>query len=247
MKKYLIVSGDSWTDKNFKSDIHRNLDTSYRKWPQILADKLDLDVINLGKSGQGNEYIFSSLVDRIVDIPRDRIGLVYAAWSKTERRDFSEDSPGGTTTRWYSKRYDNVGDQSYFIMKSHRYYYALQEICKSLNIPYRQCQMISQWEHFYREVNNDPEHMMGHLSHIDKNVIIRKITKSPYYNKIDPKYFVGWPGTPQVETSPGEYAGYAIQDQTNPFRLTELQVSEKDNHPNAEGHRLIAEYLYENL
>ena len=90
MKKILLVSGDSWTDKSFISDFHPNLDTSWPKWPEMLAKKLDMDCVNLGKMGAGNEYIFSSLLDEIVSL--DNIGLVIAAWSpciKSSRRRYN--------------------------------------------------------------------------------------------------------------------------------------------------------------
>ena len=58
MKKILLVSGCSFTDKNFYSGVHPEMDTSYPKWPELLAKKLDMDCINLGQNGAGNEYIY---------------------------------------------------------------------------------------------------------------------------------------------------------------------------------------------
>ena len=37
MKKTLLVSGDSYTDPNWLSEFHPELDTSWPKWPEILA------------------------------------------------------------------------------------------------------------------------------------------------------------------------------------------------------------------
>jgi len=42
MKKILLVSGDSFSDKNFSTMIHPELDTSWPKWPELLADKLNM-------------------------------------------------------------------------------------------------------------------------------------------------------------------------------------------------------------
>mgnify|MGYP007000298305 len=56
MKKILLASGCSFTDKNWISDFHPEIDTSFPKWPELLAKKLDMECINLGKSGSGNEF-----------------------------------------------------------------------------------------------------------------------------------------------------------------------------------------------
>ncbi len=49
MKKYLIVSGCSWGDPNFISIEHPDMDTSWKMWPEILAEKFDMQLINLFK------------------------------------------------------------------------------------------------------------------------------------------------------------------------------------------------------
>ena len=88
MKKYLIVSGCSWGDPNFISAEHPDMDTSWKMWPEILAEKLDMKLINLCKSGQGQEYIYSTLIDKLQTIPISQIGLMIAAWSTAPRRDY---------------------------------------------------------------------------------------------------------------------------------------------------------------
>ena len=82
MKKILIVSGDSFSDKDFRTFIHPELDTSWPKWPELLAKKLDMECINLAKSGAGNDYIYESLLETIQDTDKNRIGLVIAGWSQ---------------------------------------------------------------------------------------------------------------------------------------------------------------------
>ena len=46
MKKILLVSGDSYTDKKFTSIHHPDIDCDWPKWPEVLAKKLDMDCIN---------------------------------------------------------------------------------------------------------------------------------------------------------------------------------------------------------
>ena len=54
MRKILLVSGCSNTDKDFYSELHPDMDCSWPKWPELLAKKLDMDCVNLAKSGAGN-------------------------------------------------------------------------------------------------------------------------------------------------------------------------------------------------
>ena len=89
MKKILIASGCSYTDNQFRSASHPEMDTSWPKWPEIVAKELDMICINLGRSGSGNEYIYSSLHDIILRVKdKSKIGLVIAGWSQCFRHDF---------------------------------------------------------------------------------------------------------------------------------------------------------------
>ena len=92
MEKLLICSGDSFTDPHYRSISHPEIDTSWPKWPEVLAKKLDMRLINLGRSGSGNEYIYSSIQDTIESIEdKSQIGLVIAGWSQCFRIDFEKD------------------------------------------------------------------------------------------------------------------------------------------------------------
>src|SRR6056300_1713464 len=108
MKKKLIVSGCSYTDKDFESMSAPDYDCSFPKWPELLAKKLDMDCVNLGASGAGNEYIYSSLLDYITNPQKDvnRIGLVISAWTQCQRRDYQR----GIMGRWLNRRLDVDGD-----------------------------------------------------------------------------------------------------------------------------------------
>ena len=75
MKKILIASGCSFTEKNFISTFHPEMDCTWDKWPELLAQKLNMDCINLGSRGAGNEYIYNSIVQRLLKIKKNRVGL----------------------------------------------------------------------------------------------------------------------------------------------------------------------------
>ena len=63
MKKILLASGCSMTDSNYVSETNPEIDCSWPKWPELIAKKLDMECINLGRNGAGNEYIYSSLLE----------------------------------------------------------------------------------------------------------------------------------------------------------------------------------------
>ena len=225
MKKKLIVSGCSWGDQIFFSAFHPDMDCDWPKWPEMLAEKLGMECVNLCKCGAGQEYIYSSISDYIQQTPKEEIGLVIAAWSTAPRSCFQ------VQNKWSNDRKDMRGDIAYWTERSIRYQYAFQNLMEQTQLPYLHFQMIS----LYR----------GHLwelrKKIDKNKVeeLRKsvldtIKNTPY--KFNDK-FINWPGD-------DELGGYTLE-----FGVLkeEHKISELDRHPNAKGQQKIAEFLYDRL
>ena len=90
-KKVLVCIGDSWTDDNFNSSVYPDMDTNWPKWPKHLADMLDMEVLNLGTCGSGNQQIFNKAVD--ATNYADNIGGVVCMWSEPDRIDFEVHDP----------------------------------------------------------------------------------------------------------------------------------------------------------
>ncbi len=157
-KKILLVSGCSWGDKNWQSLIHPDLDVFWLKWPELLADKLDMKVVNLCRSGAGQEYIYSSLLDKLTDnwYMKD-VGLVVAAWSTAPRRDYISTAYGVENKQWTNESMINEplltakGCIEHWIEKSLRYYYTFQNVCENLNVPFRQVQMVNLYQGYLWE------------------------------------------------------------------------------------------------
>ena len=99
MKKILLASGCSMTDSNYVSETNPEIDCSWPKWPELIAKKLDMECINLGRNGAGNEYIYSSLLEKILE-KKDQIGLVMVGWTQCQRKDYQE------WNIWKEKRFD---------------------------------------------------------------------------------------------------------------------------------------------
>jgi hypothetical protein len=238
MKKILLASGCSFTDKNFISDFHPDMDTNWPMWPELLAKKLDMDCINLGQSGAGNEYIYFTLLDQIVK--RDNIGLVIAGWTQSQRKDWCRKGRWNNNSDSCNETINTYGnnDMYAYVDKSLRYYYSLQQVCKSKKIPLKQFQML----HLFRGYTYDP--LTGHqeLKIEERKELLKSIHDSPYFNLID-NDFLGWP----TDSSLG---GYNIkQEVLNGYTKEALKnnVSKRDSHPNAKGQEMIAEFLYARL
>jgi hypothetical protein len=244
MKKILLVSGCSFTDPDWWSEFHPEMDTSWPKWPEILAKKLDMDCVNLGLSGAGNEYIYSSLLDYITNPQKDvsKIGLVIPAWTQCQRRDYQR----GLNGRWLNRRLDVDGDIFGWINKSLKYMLSLQLVCERYNLPYKQFQMLNLYRDFMsgltvsdHEVKTGkyPEgHKLDYPGNFnrDEKKIVNIITN--YEDRLDTKNFIGWPFM-------NNFGGYSFVYKY----LFDYYVSESDSHPNKEGQELIAEKLYDRL
>ena len=57
------------------------MDFDFPKWPEYVGKHLGMEVINLARGGAGNEFIYSSIQDVIMQIPKEEIGFVIAGWS----------------------------------------------------------------------------------------------------------------------------------------------------------------------
>ncbi len=230
MKKLLIVSGCSWSNVNFISELHPKLDTSWPKWHELLAEMLDMELVSLGQSGAGQEYIFNSIVEYITKInDKNRIGLVIAAWSRSPRRDYQVDS------HWTNDRWDKCGDAYYMVNKSLRYFYQFQIFCERFELPYKQIHMldstrIKDWER------------PGDLYYqpISRKKIDLTIGTSPLFNKINEDKFIGWPLIKEI-------GGYALDQKVIYDKKEKYRISEIDFHPNKKGNETLASYIYANL
>ena len=272
MKKILLASGCSMTDSNYVSETSPEIDCSWPKWPELTAKKLDMECINLARNGAGNEYIYSSLLEKILE-KKDQIGLVMVAWSQCQRKDYQE------WNRWKQTRVDPDGDVFGWIRKTLRYMISLQLVCENYNIPYKQFQMINLFEGWtnglyktdvqLKRNRNDPNYEFQYRYPGDKYKDRIKLNKilMEYEPYINVKNFIGWPTT-------GALGGYNIEEKTmqktkkelaklwNNMKTDidkrkvmergyefqkELIVSGWDQHPNEKGHQKIAEFLYDRL
>ena len=265
MRKKLIVSGCSFTTKDYRSSAYPQRDTSYPKWPELLAEKLDMDCINLAFSGAGNEFIFQTLCEAIIRTPRDEIGMVVAAWSQANRYDwqlykdmdrmmYNETYLKGFT--WYNHRLDKKGDVFSWVRSDVLKMITLQKLCEGLNIPYKQFQMISLFSGYISglvktelEVRSINENKTGdnirHTYPGDKKKDYNKCCEIllNYDQYINAKNYIGWP---LAKRFGGFHMGEKLENENGTHNL-EYTVGKYDPHPNKLGHEKIAKEVYESF
>ncbi len=250
--KYLIVSGDSNTTADFDSISHPDMDFNYKKWPELLAEKLGMKVINLARSGQGNEYIYTTLRNKIVNIKnKDEIGLVIAAWSQAPRKDYKDlndlNLKHDERKGWRAVRINTHGNLLYWVEKSLGHYLDFQILCERYNIPHVQFQMIELYEHYLAGImpsqtdvhfgaNPDVQSKYPGDAKKDEATILKMILE--YEKKLDTSKFMGWPPVQQL-------GGWRFKDQLDlwTFKKSPSRVSALDNHPNELGHITVCDKI----
>lgn len=234
-RKKLVVSGDSWTARK-RWSYAKNVSPEYITWPKYLADMLDMNVINVGLAGKGNEFIYNHIVDKLSSVKN--VGLTITMWSGPKRWDFVGDKtiridPSITTPfvghenqktiYHYRPVFDAIIDANlvsteYNFLKTLRWFNAFQNYCESNNIPYIQCSA-------FNTMSND---------------IVSQIIDHPVFYKMNEEHFYGWPIFHQI-------GGFNISDKLKEVdpEMKKLRFSDKDTHPNTEGHKFIAKLLYD--
>jgi hypothetical protein len=235
LRKKLVVSGDSYTagwrpgddsddqiDEGAGSPTERPIGPL---WPEYLGEMLDMDVINVSISGRGNEFIYNSIIDKLAS-SKD-VGLSIAMWNfpgKIVKNQHDHVDEPGRRVPPVSELMNTFPGQrnerrsiEYYFLKSLRWFNAFQNYCDSNKIPYMQCSA-------FNTVSND---------------LVFLMSNHPVFYKMKEDHFYGWPMFQQI-------GGFNISDKLNEVdpEMKELRVSDTDTHPNTDGHKLMAELLY---
>ena len=249
----LIAIGCSYTE-HYEDSMHTETKLDFPRWPKLLADKLDMECVNLGKSGMGHEYMISQLLETLMRV--NEIGLVVIMWSEWQRLDF-QFRPGKGTDGWVAlhPHRDNYNVERYPInregriallehnnvisatMRSLRFFLIAQKLLK--DIPYLMVQGCNPLvDPLYLHPDSRDTELWENVERIRKEAI-KQIISSPITDKIKEDLFIGWPIFKKI----GGYNLDDVLDKHDPNRI-KLRVDENDSHPNREGHRLISEEIY---
>jgi hypothetical protein len=242
----LHAYGDSWTEgegcdslqekrlKNQDLIIYRN----NHSWVKTLAEKLDINWINNGKSGNPNSVIFNSIID---DVTNDRVkstDIVSVMWSSS-LRDYAAFLPKQQWVSWSIKHlinrpdkfiesyksnnatYDsflheyktfflkNLFNQNYYNIVNQNYIIFLDKLFEFYNIKYFMSDAFDKMVYF-EQLNEDDNYL--HL-----------INKNSYWNF----------GNKTIRE-------FLEETKTDCFE----NVNEPGKHPNKMGYKLISQELY---
>jgi hypothetical protein len=258
----LLASGCSFTDNWYTENM--NVDV----WPEGLAKKLDMECINLGRCGLGNDYILNSVIDKLSTF-KGKIGLVVVMWSSFDRVDFEvqEDE----VKSWVDVSSSSNSDLDWSISKSlldakpwydrhpmdarHPINYHLSSFMKEKGIngtliwkkPFQVEEMMKKslrtfyiFQEMMIRMNLPYIQLVGTqpLPFDANRAAAEFLIKSPYMDKIDESRFVGWPIFENI-------GGWCINDVLN--NSDDVRISEEDWHPNNKGHEIIIENLLSSI
>lgn len=252
MKKILLASGDSNTDENYQSTFHPDKYLDFKKWPEILAKKLDMNYINLGRCGAGNEYIYNSILDYISNNGYKNIGFVIVGWSQSNRKSWYRRNQKKNSLKdkgWENLRINPNGNLVGWMRTTLNYYLSFQILMERYNLKYKQFSMIKPYEdmlnglrpseHEIIELGADRNDFIPYKGDkkVDEELILETILE--YDNKLNLKNFIGWPMTKKL-------GGYSVWNYIKNDKNL-YTISDKDDHPSEEGHQQIADFIYDRL
>ena len=238
----------------------------FKIWPEIVAEKINYDLINLSESGAGNLSIYSMALDYIVSNKVDKAIIV---WSGLGRWEFE-----ALTLQLKKRLYKNgelIGhfNTAKILPKNHtrstwlRYHnHTLnKQLDKHNNLEFQTSELdnlskagvfsletgVYNWlrlvfsmQEICKSLKIDLKMFQSvrPLKSVKENVEASKIIiKDPYLTKIDDKIFKGFPA---IDYIGGTCFSNVIREYE---KNCENTISELDKHPNKNGHKLIAEYV----
>jgi len=265
--KYMLACGDSFTDPDFQSIFYPDYDCSYAKWPELLANKMNISkVVNLGRSGASNNYIFDTAVDHILE-NFDKIEIVAIgtteAWRFTAyNRYFINMISSLQKDRFphldHALEYQNAiipfvecivsrlisekhGEHTIRILLGEyvKQVLRIQRLCKKLNIRFVITNLLGPFT--WASVNRIAREHFNTTLPYDSNRAAEQILSIEGFYDVDAASFCGWPGFLQL-------GGKCPTDaNVSGFQREAMTVGPKDGHPNALGHIHIADKLYEHI
>ena len=261
-KKKLIVCGCSYSD-NYAT--REGLD-NFEVYGSLLADKLDMELVNLSLCGFGNKGIFTSLIDSILNQkpPKD-IGLVIAQWSEFQRVDGYVKTEHKGNTPWKSFHPQRVvldaeWHDVHFKDKSkyETMQYKVASVLRENGLDSIEGAVKDTLGYMYSfqsicETNNIPYLQFqgtvpllgkgGALHTQQYKELYHYIINSPYIDKMK-ETFLGWP-IMELEFFPKHVLKKNKYFCFDTLLLPDERISREDSHPNGKGHAMMTEKLYD--
>ena len=263
-KKKLIISGCSYTANYAKI---QKLE-EFPIWGELLADQLNMELINLSKCGFGNQAIYTTLVDKM--IADKNVGLVVAMWTEFQRMSWYIDIDALD----YVGRKRNAASvhkpwQCFLperIVKDadwhDRFYKPPAENPKKKSMKYQLGKMVNDRE--LDSIRAGTVQSLGYMfafQNICENVGIPYLQLQgcwPVLAKDPPKFSKTIKqltnciiDSPYIDSINDNFIGWPIVESIGGYCFDSLltkhnyRISLEDTHPNGEGHKLINKVLHD--
>ena len=239
-----LVTGCSWTDRNYKSRFHPEIDTSWKKWDEYVGDLFGWDILNVAESGASNDRMLNRALESIYenDIERCVVGLT--EWCRftlpnnivANTNLFLRDKtytlkPNQQRALDFFKIYPfDTPFQKQLIQNNLFEIYRFIDICIHKNIEVIMFQMLNSLE-LYKYFCSDKEWIE----------LVDVMMSNKYFNKIEKmlenNYNVKVLGWPFVQDLGGETINGLFQNHKDEINWL---ISSIDGHPNEKGHKQIA-------
>lgn len=188
------------------------LDNTLQAWPHVLAEMVNGSAENFGFPGGSNDYIFRTALEESL---RTQYDLVVVQWSSIDRREI-----------WFHGKPISISPSSGWLsnpeLKGWIRQYYLQFHDDELRLQSWLSQAVALQEYF--KMQGQKFIFCNMMSYTDQH----RSAVLGLWNKIDTKYFLGWPDSALVD-----WMGDCPQ---GPY-----------GHPLELGHKRIAEKIYEHI
>ena len=271
----LLAVGCSYTNEHFRSRENPEIDCSFLKWPTILGSQLGFDnVVNLGRSGNSNDAIFKQTQDYIID-NNNKVDMICVLWTTVARLNLHDMSNINWNATYNSKLRSNTWPGSLRKIEPivNKDPFTIR-IMRNFNLEKFSAIIENNWiklahEHLrnifmlnqFSRYNNIPiYHMQGVPAYVPylstlpgpsgpgdtypgwmkwynykRKEYLKALMCSKYFNILEEQTNIwGWPFEREL----------AGTDMNSEFTEEHI-ISEKDKHPNAKGHQLIASKFME--
>ena len=251
MKKKLLTCGCSYTNiRNTKlypaSEKEKPKYQEY--WPNYLADDLGLECINAGASGAGNDAIFNQAIKYISEYDYNEIELICVLWTQMFRVNLWNWSKYTDTISTFTHGCKDMGGQDPIIYDiAERLLDKLEEhfwldkfifnYFNNITILTQLCNRLGIKLIMAQAMKFEPGAGGGWSDLCDNKYFFAKFSEEVANIDINTKHFIAWPPVRAL-------GGHPLQDNDQELFKLENRISKRDWHPNAKGHRIIAdEYL----
>ena len=244
----LAAFGCSFTDKNFTSTIHKDLDTSYPKWPELLEGDWNA-VDNYGIGGCCNFLMLENAIDTVLNDKKiSTIVVALSNWLRYTLPDGWSVNPAwamrdhGYTVENFGERQVELYEKMLLIEKRFptitmyvlprmdrilKLLRALSELCVYKNKKLIVFQMLK-----FADTPNHSLNTAMYTSYLSNKNFYALDDLNVNEKNID---FINWPFIDPMSKIPQRF-----------LENDKFAVSKLDRHPNALGHQKISEWIHEN-